>query len=555
MLDYLRLMSGPDGEVFDVVSQKEGPLGEDLAALGLRVQVSDVDDLRSASAYEDSVQKTLALLVEGDFDVVWANSLVSFPGVDAALRVGIPSLWFVHEALDPALFWGPSVTDGSMSAHAYDRCLVALRAASVVVCVAEAGRLMVERHRRSRVAVLPNSIDLASIDAYQNAHDRVSARRKLGLADDERLVLCCGAIAPHKGQAVLAQAVTRIALAHPRVVCAMVGDVGHPYARGIAAYVESVGLDRRVRIEPLVQQIYPWYRAADLFVLPSDEEALPSVVLEAMTFGVPVVATNVGGIPEIADGDNSFLSPSNDVASLSEALDQALSAHPALLQSKAAAARRRVEDHHSAVDRVVELRRLIFELAHPDVDFLKDVDDPDGLGADVAFAIDADLRLEGIHPGPILHVGQGVKVAFQLARWGYSVTSTDLDVDTAGRVLWRSRAIASRTVGSLVSPELSPLGLRAHLAKHRDSYGAALVFPGSVPDAPGQEVGDLLRLLIGRADRAYVRLPVTFEPAPDEDGFLHPEQWVRDVLGRATLVASTVGPGCEPIRVCRIDLR
>ena len=73
------------------------------------------------------------------------------------------------------------------------------------------------------------------------------------------------------------------------------------------------------------RQVADWIAAADLLCLPSHSEGSPNVVVEALASGVPVVATRVGGVPDlVADGVNGLLVPPADAHALSAALDEAL---------------------------------------------------------------------------------------------------------------------------------------------------------------------------------------------------------------------------------------
>jgi glycosyltransferase involved in cell wall biosynthesis len=86
--------------------------------------------------------------------------------------------------------------------------------------------------------------------------------------------------------------------------------------------------------------------AADVLVLPSIYEEMGSVLVEAMHAGVPVVASDVGGIPDVvSDGDTGLLVPPQDPARLADALDRLLGAPQRLADMRAAARRRSV--HYS----------------------------------------------------------------------------------------------------------------------------------------------------------------------------------------------------------------
>lgn len=80
--------------------------------------------------------------------------------------------------------------------------------------------------------------------------------------------------------------------------------------------IEKHGLSSQFTLSPLTASVYPAYRKIDLMIIPSLSEGLPLVMLEAMACGIPVVASSVGGIPEvISHGRNGYLCPPNDLES------------------------------------------------------------------------------------------------------------------------------------------------------------------------------------------------------------------------------------------------
>ncbi|MBN1455823.1 MAG: glycosyltransferase family 4 protein [Methanomicrobia archaeon] len=138
-------------------------------------------------------------------------------------------------------------------------------------------------------------------------------------------------ITPLKGLDMLIEALAR--LSDPALTLDIVGDEHRDlrYSQRLKASVARYGLETRVRFhgQQPPDKLARFYADADILVLPSHCEAFGIVVAEAMAFGLPIVATRCGGIPElVTDGENGFLVPPNDVSSLAEAI-QKLAADPA----------------------------------------------------------------------------------------------------------------------------------------------------------------------------------------------------------------------------------
>jgi glycosyltransferase involved in cell wall biosynthesis len=123
-----------------------------------------------------------------------------------------------------------------------------------------------------------------------------------------------------------------------------------------------LALQDRVEIQGHVSDVRPYYRQADVVVISSTSEGSPNVLFEAMAAGVPVVATRVGGIPEIVkDGDTAILvEPSNPVA-LGRAIERVL-VDPELASRVATRARALVQERYSPANRTRVLTDLYVQL-------------------------------------------------------------------------------------------------------------------------------------------------------------------------------------------------
>jgi glycosyltransferase involved in cell wall biosynthesis len=155
-------------------------------------------------------------------------------------------------------------------------------------------------------------------------------------------LLFLGQLVPRKGLAVLVEALSRVsAPADLMLVGGNWNDAGH--AQDIRALVAHYGLQDRVHLENHREDAGALLRHADVFVLPSFEEARPRSIIEATRLGVPVIASATGGIPSlIEDGVNGVLVPPGDVEALAGAIE-ALAADSALRRRLAENARVRAE--------------------------------------------------------------------------------------------------------------------------------------------------------------------------------------------------------------------
>ena len=187
--------------------------------------------------------------------------------------------------------------------------------------VEDLGRVAVDRYGADpeRIRAIPNGCDAALF----HPGDRRAAREALGLPQDDEIVLEVGRLVPEKGLRELLHATRRLAATRPGVRVVFVGD-GPMQAELAAALIAEPALPLQLAGSQAPAQVAQWMVASDLVTLPSYSEGHPNVLVEALACGRPVVATPVGGIPEVVDAASGLLVPARDADALAEALAQAL---------------------------------------------------------------------------------------------------------------------------------------------------------------------------------------------------------------------------------------
>jgi glycosyltransferase involved in cell wall biosynthesis len=211
---------------------------------------------------------------------------------------------------------------------------------------------------------IPNAVDTTRFFPAPPEAKR-EARRALGLPDTARVVVYTGRLVRYKGLPLLLRVWPRLLSRHPDAVLLLVGTGGldiHACEDELRATVRAERLEPAVVFAGSVENVPEYLRASDVFAFPTENDAFPSSVIEAMATALPVVATPVGAIEEIVrDGHNGVLvEPRNETALLS-ALERVL-ADPPLAARLGHAAWRTAQDLYSAegvTRRYLELFRAV----------------------------------------------------------------------------------------------------------------------------------------------------------------------------------------------------
>jgi len=182
----------------------------------------------------------------------------------------------------------------------------------------------------------------------------------LGVPPGAPVVGNIAALVDHKDQATLLRAAARVLAQRPDVRFVIVGEGERREA--LLAQAAQAGIASAVVFTGFREDVDRLLPAFDVFCLSSHMEGLGTIVLDAMAFGRPVVATAAGGIPEsVVDGVTGRIAPPRDDAALAAALLE-LIADPARARSLGEAGRRRFEERFSAERMVAETLAVYEEL-------------------------------------------------------------------------------------------------------------------------------------------------------------------------------------------------
>jgi len=223
----------------------------------------------------------------------------------------------------------PGTLSWSFTAHGTDilsdsplRLAAKVRQASLVICVSELGRAqlmrMVEEEHWDKVRTIR-----CGLDARWQAAASASAERLPSTRPDEAplRILTVGRLEREKGHSILLDAVARVRGRGLAVTLEVVG--GGSARERLVAKARDLGIQDYVTFAGKAGQdtIHEHYAAADLFCLPSLGEGVPVVLMEAMAMGLPVIASRVGGVPELVDdGESGKLVSPGDADELAVAI-------------------------------------------------------------------------------------------------------------------------------------------------------------------------------------------------------------------------------------------
>jgi glycosyltransferase involved in cell wall biosynthesis len=322
-----------DGWKVTVVAPERGPISDLLG---------DVPVVIQPGVLEDSRQRKLRGLA-AKFDVVVANTIVSWNAVRAARAENKPVIWYLHETLVAVRL----IREIPVIAPT-------LHLASLLVTPTKQTARVFQGLTNTPVEVVPYGIPAPP------------GRLTLNLPGEDRTFLTLASIEPRKGQDILVEAIRRLPVdvakkANFKLIGRFLEKSFADEVKAKAAELDNLEFpgerDHEASLAALAE--------ADVLVCPSRDETMPITILEAMGLGKGVISADVGGINEwLRDGSNGLLVPPNDPEALAGAIERCVTDNE-LLNRIGAAGRRTFERHFTLERFATRFGDLLQEVCEP----------------------------------------------------------------------------------------------------------------------------------------------------------------------------------------------
>lgn len=351
------------------ISCARGPWFEEMKQRGFRLVENPVSRNANVLHHARSVWRTVKLLRGEQITVLHVHTpIAALVGRLAARIAGTPLViytahgFYFHENSRPATKAalialekiGAACGDFVMTVSAEDK------AAAIKYGIAAS----------DRVETIFNGVDTTHYDPRRfSGEDRAASRSRLGIPIDAPVIGMMGRLVREKGFFEFFEAAAKVLKTHPQTWFLVVGDLLPSDYDGsrddLKAHIARLGVTERTVFAGMVDDPAPSLNAMDVFCLPSYREGMPISLLEAMSMGLPCIATDIRGCrEEVVDGETGWLVPARQTGPLAEKMIDLLS-HSEQAAHMGAAGRRRVQelfDIRKVVERQVNIyHRLLRE--------------------------------------------------------------------------------------------------------------------------------------------------------------------------------------------------
>jgi glycosyltransferase involved in cell wall biosynthesis len=305
-----------------VLFLRQGDLVKRIAGRGVKVTVAPRIRLRQIFSHGRLIEFIRDYIVKENISLV--HSVMSYGhyfGGLAAFKAKIPEVWYQH---------GPVAQ--------IDRLLSLVPTKTVLTN----SKFTASHQRKIQLIDYPVEVVPPGVDSSQNRNvDRSASRTRFGFTKSDFVYVSIGRLTPGKGQKELVEAFSNVAgqVSDARLLIVGGSNLGSSkYETDVHGLIAKKNLTGKIVMAGFIDDMTDVYAAADVLVHTSlEHEALGLVIAEAMSFGVPVIASPVGGVPElIEDGVTGILARPTDTRALTEAMLKMLTDESLRLNSSTA---------------------------------------------------------------------------------------------------------------------------------------------------------------------------------------------------------------------------
>ena len=283
--------------------EPDNPFAKELSSLGYHCFTIPVAMTAGEGVFRvvRCLRNLYQIVKVNSYDLIHTHGyLADLLGICVAKIVGVPVISTCHGFIK-----------GDAKLSLYNNLdLIALRYCNKVIAVSDSIKELLAGHavRTKKISVIENTTP-PLVPGFDAGARRSSKRESLNIGKDDLLLGYLGRLSPEKGIVHLLESMSMLDSLPRPVALVIVGD--GPQREELQAVAKSNGLGNRVIFAGFQQDIRDWLAAIDVFVLPSVSEGTPMALLEAMSFGVPCIASAVGGVPRIIDSgvDGILVSP------------------------------------------------------------------------------------------------------------------------------------------------------------------------------------------------------------------------------------------------------
>ncbi len=280
------------GNTVKLVSFEDGPLRHLYEDVGISVTVIDkvINQIPTLRRLAQEVDRIKSIILKEAPRVVFVNTLLNFPVILAARKLGIPSIWNIREGYSWKNFFNFLPRRTALVAAAAIYC-----PKKVIFVSSVTRRLWSSFENSTKFELIPNSVNEETLLLDTNSQAlRSKIRKQYEIQADDLLVLSVGTLCDRKNQMDLLQAYLSLSESIAKKVhIIFVGNASLGYGRDMLKYVLSFHPSYRVNIHFLgeISEVNHFYIASDLFVFTSKSESHPRAMIEAMLFGLPIIST------------------------------------------------------------------------------------------------------------------------------------------------------------------------------------------------------------------------------------------------------------------------